>query len=110
MSDADFSSLLESILWPLLVGGLAAFSYLVLLSASHRKWSLLTQLCRDLGAHREKQEKQQDEESRARSAAWLLKLQKELHEILKRQGLKAGPPPAPEKKPQAAVQSRETHS
>ena len=104
MSEAEFTSFLESILWPLLAGGVAAFAYLILLSAAYRRSASLYQLCREVAARREKFEKRKDKEEYVRIAIRLVTFEKELHALLQKKGLIAGPPAPLEKKSQLAGQ------
>ena len=97
MSEAELTSHVESILWPLLAGGLGALAYLLLLSSAHLRDALLTGLCRDVTARRERQEQEdrKQKEPNPRVAAHFRKFERDLYELARRQGLAAAPEPKP---------------
>ena len=99
MSESEFIALLERVLWPLFVGGLAAFCYLALLAATHGRARILNQFCRDIIERRENIQQRKDKDAHIKVAARLLRTESQLRALMKKEGLTEPPPPkAPAKK------------
>ena len=95
MGPDEFERLLATAFWPLVFGGLAAFSFLGLIAYTHLRTRALLDLCRQAVKLRETQE---DIKKRIGSAPMLPRAQKferALRDLLAREGLKPPPPPPP---------------
>ena len=101
--DALAERLFGDLFWPLLFGGLAAFTYLGLLARAYLKIKLILDLHRECVRLRQRQEAVKRERGDAPFLDHYRRLEKELLLMLKKEGLEQPPAPVPAAVPAAVA-------
>jgi len=91
----DIERFLSTAFWPLVFGGLAAFSFLGLLAYTHLRSRALIDLCRQAVKLREAQEEMRKRMGSAPFLNRCLRFEMGVRRILEREGLRPAPPPPP---------------